>query len=71
MSTFIIILQAIISLSLIILILMQAKGVGLGKAWGGTGEFYKNRRGVEKVVFRATIGVAILFFAVSLLSLLS
>lgn len=69
MHNVLIILQIAVSLALIVLILMQAKGVGLGKAWGGSGEFYKNRRGVEKIVFRATIVTAVLFFVISLLSL--
>lgn len=70
MKSIVTIAQAAISGALIILILMQAKGVGLGKAWGGSGEFYKNRRGVEKIIFRVTIATASLFFILSLLSII-
>ena len=69
MNNILTISQAGVSIALIILILMQAKGVGLGKAWGGSGEFYKNRRGVEKIVFRATIVTASFFLILSLLSI--
>jgi len=69
MTSVIILIQSAVAILLIGLILMQSKGVGLGKAWGGSGEFYKNRRGVEKVIFRATIVTAFLFFILSILSL--
>ncbi|OGG00770.1 preprotein translocase subunit SecG [Candidatus Gottesmanbacteria bacterium RIFCSPHIGHO2_02_FULL_39_14] len=62
-------LQIGLSVLLIILILIQAKGVGLGRAWGGGGEFYKSRRGVEKVIFNLTVILAILFLASSVLNL--
>lgn len=61
--------QITTSILLIILIVLQAKGVGLGRAWGGGGEFYKSRRGVEKIIFRFTIIIAALFLASSILNL--
>lgn len=63
-------IQIIVSLLLTALILLQAKGVGLGRAWGGGGEFYKSRRGVEKLIFQATIVLAVIFLASSILNLL-
>lgn len=42
-------------------ILLQAQGSGLGSTWGGGGETYHTRRGIEKVVFYATIGLTALF----------
>jgi len=62
--------QIITSAALIFLIMMQAKGVGLGRAWGGGGEFYKSRRGVEKLIFQLTIIFASLFLASSILNLI-
>lgn len=61
-------LQIIISISLVVMILIQAKGVGLGRAWGGGGEFYKSRRGVEKVIFNLTIVIILLFLLTSILN---
>ena len=49
-------------------ILLQAKGTGLGRAWGGGGEFYRSKRGVEKILFRLTIALAIIFFITSAVS---
>ena len=70
MKTVLSIIQIVISVSLTTLILMQAKGVGLGRAWGGGGEFYKSRRGVEKVIFRATIIFLVLFLVSSVANLI-
>ncbi len=70
MNNILLIFQIIISLILIALIMLQAKGVGLGRAWGGGGEFYKSKRGVEKIVFNLTIIAAIIFFISSILNLL-
>lgn len=64
------IIQIIVSAVIIGLILLQAKGVGLGKAWGGSGEFYKSRRGVEKIIFYFTLIMAGVFLFTSILSLL-
>lgn len=64
MKNIFLILQIFISIILIVFILLQAKGTGLGSAWGGTGAFYKTKRGVEKVVFYLTI-VFLIFFCLS------
>lgn len=64
------IFQIIISLLLMTFILLQAKGTGLGAAFGGGGEFYRSKRGVEKILFYATIFTAILFLLSSLFGLI-
>lgn len=58
--------QIAISVLLIIFILLQAKGTGLGSAFGGGGEMYRSKRGVEKIVYNLTIIFLILFAAASL-----
>jgi preprotein translocase subunit SecG len=70
MKNTLLVIQIIVSISLITLVLLQAKGVGLGRAWGGGGEFYKSRRGVEKVIFNMTVIVAVLFLISSLANVL-
>ena len=70
MKNYLPIIQIIVAGILIALILLQAKGVGLGRAWGGGGDFYKSRRGVEKIIFNLTILMAVIFLASSILSLL-
>lgn len=61
--------QIIICVLLTVAILLQAQGSGLGTTWGGGGETYHTRRGVEKVIFGFTI-VAIIIFTILSLSLL-
>lgn len=70
MKNLILIFQIAVSLSLIVLIVLQAKGVGLGRAWGGDGGFYKSRRGVEKIVFNLTVGLVFVFLVTSILTLI-
>lgn len=64
----ILVIQIIISILLMGAILMQSKGAGLGKAWGGTGQFYSSRRGVEKILYRATLILAAVFLIISFFS---
>jgi len=61
------ILQLIFAVLLIFVILLQQKGSGLGAAFGGSGNIYSTKRGIDAVLFKATIVIAFLFFAVSLL----
>ena len=60
--------QIVIAILLIISILLQSRGSGLGSAFGGSSSVYLTKRGVEKKLFYATIVLAILFFVISLLS---
>lgn len=59
-------LQIVISSSLIITILLQSRGAGLGSAWGGTGGSYQSRRGVEKALFGTTIALSLIFFIIQI-----
>lgn len=62
------IVQIIVSLALIVAILLQAKGGGLGGIFGGEGGIYKSRRGVERTLFNVTIGLVVIFFIVSVVT---
>ncbi len=61
------IIQIILSVALIVLVLLQAKGGGLGGIFGGDGGVYRTRRGLEKTMFQSTIGLAVIFFVTALL----
>ncbi len=66
------IVQIVISVILIILILLQERSSGLsGVFGGGESEFYAKRRGMERLIFIATIILVIIFAALSLLNLFS
>lgn len=53
----------------ILLILLQQRGAALGAGFGGSGEFYTARRGVEKSLFNTTI-ICVVLFIMSVLGLL-
>lgn len=53
--------QICISILLVVSVLLQAQGTGLGGAWAQGGETFHTRRGLEKVVFVATIVLVGLF----------
>ena len=70
MNTIFIILQVIISIALVITVIFQTRGSQVGMAFGGSGESYRSKRGLEKMLFYATIVLAILFASISILALL-
>jgi protein translocase SecG subunit len=64
MKNTLLVIQILVSVAMSVLILLQAKGTGLGRAFGQA--TYHSKRGVEFVVFRFTIVLAVVFVAVSL-----
>jgi preprotein translocase subunit SecG len=64
------VVQIILSAAVIVFILLQVRGAGLGSAFGGSsaGSVFKTRRGVERLVFNATIVFLVLFAALSIIS---
>lgn len=64
------VLQIIIAALLVVCVLVQSKGVGLSATFGGEGGFYRSRRGVEKLLFRATILLSALFAITSFLGVI-
>ena len=69
MKSFLLILNIVLSVLIIIFILVQGKGAGLGSAWGGGGEMFQTRRGMEKIILWLAMIFIIMFFAVSLINL--
>lgn len=64
-------LQTVLGILVILLIILQSRGAGIGSAWGGGGELYGTRRGMEKTLFKATVMVVIFFILVSIVLFLS
>jgi preprotein translocase subunit SecG len=61
----------ITSIALIASVVLQSKGAGLGVLSGGdAGAFFTARRGIEKVLFRLTIVLSVLFFLLILASII-
>lgn len=59
-----------LSIFIILFILIQGRGAGLGSAWAGGGELFQTRRGIEKWTLRLTVVFIALFFIVSILNLI-
>lgn len=62
----------ITSIALIASVILQSKGAGLGGLTGGdTGGIFTARRGIEKTLFRVTIVLSVLFFALALATVIA
>lgn len=70
METALQIAAIIISVALIIIILLQVKGSGLGDLLGGGGDsgITRTRRGLEKTLYQITIGLSFAFLMICILS---
>lgn len=62
--------QIIISIAMVALIVLQGKGSGMSGLFGGEGGggITKTRRGLEKTLFQLTIGLAIAFMIIAILT---
>ena len=63
------IVQIIISLLLIVSIILQNRGQGLSSGFGGEGESYRSKQGMEKFLLWLTIILVILFTITLIISL--
>lgn len=70
MNPVISLIQIILAVLLILVIIIQQKGSGIGTAFGGDLSFYRTKRGAEKLLFYATIGLSLAFIISSLIGLL-
>ena len=70
MSTYLYVVQILLAIALIVLVLVQTKGSGLSGVFGQDTSVYHTRRGLEKTLFNATIGVSVAFFLISLISVM-
>ncbi len=67
MKTYLDIALIITSIALVVSVILQSKGAGLGGLTGqDTGGIFTARRGVEKTLFYVTIGMSVLFFALAI-----
>jgi len=68
MPIFLLIAQLLLAIALIVVILMQVKGGGLGGIFGQPDSVYRTRRGLEKTLLQTTIVLAALFIILSIVS---
>ena len=70
MSKYLNVAQIVVSILLIVSVLLQSRGSGLGSVFGGEGNIYKTKRGAEKFIFILTIILAAAFLGLALINLL-
>ncbi len=67
MKDFVLVIQIISGVLLVGLVTVQSKGSGLGRVWGSGKASSFTRRGLEKLLFKATFVVAFIFTVISIL----
>ncbi|MDD5082951.1 MAG: preprotein translocase subunit SecG [Dehalococcoidales bacterium] len=61
--------QIVLSVALILAILFQVRGEGLGGIFGQSSSVFRTKRGIEKTLFQITIVLVVLFVAISIVML--
>jgi len=64
-----IIAQIVACAILVVSVLLQNRAEGLGKMFGGGGEVFRTKRGLEKVLYYVTIALIVVLIVLSLLIL--
>ena len=68
MQTYLNVAQIVLSVALILIILFQVRGGGLGGIFGQADTVYRTKRGMEKTLFQFTIVLVVPFVIMSLVS---
>ena len=61
--------QIVLAIALILVILMQVKGGGLGGIFGQADTVYRTKRGLERRLFQLTVVLVVLFIAIAIVTL--
>ena len=69
MHLFLDITQIVLAAALILVIMLQVRGGGLGGIFGQQDTVYRTRRGLEKTLFQLTILLVVAFIVVAVVSL--
>ena len=69
MQTVLNIIQIVLSVALILVILFQVRGGGLGGIFGQADTVFRTRRGLEKTLFQLTIVLVVVFIIIAIVSL--
>ena len=66
MQTYFFIAQIIVAVVLILVLLLQVRGGGLGGIFGQADTTFRTRRGLEKTLFQFTIVLVVVFEALAI-----
>ncbi len=69
MATYFYVAQVVLAIALVLIILLQVRGGGLGGIFGQADTVYRTKRGLEKTLFQFTVALAIIFVLISIISL--
>lgn len=69
MNKALIIIHSIVAVLMVLAILSQNRSSGLSATFGGTGDFYVEKRGAEKILYVSTIVLAVAFVGLALLAI--
>ena len=69
MERYIQIAQIVVSALLVLFILLQQRGAGLGGIFCGEGNVYRTKRGLEQGLFVGTIVLSVIFFGLAIWSI--
>ena len=69
MQTYLNVVQIVLAVALILAIMLQVRGGGLGGIFGQADTVFRTRRGVERTLFQLTIVLAVLFIITSIISI--
>jgi len=69
MENYLTVAQMVLSVALVLVLLLQVRGGGLGGIFGQADTVYRTKRGLEKTLFQFTVILVVLFVTVSLLML--
>jgi len=68
MQTYLYVGQIVLAVALILAIMLQVRGGGLGGIFGQADSVFRTKRGVEKTLFQLTIILVVLFIILSIIA---
>ena len=69
MEVFIKVTQIILAVALVLVILLQVRGGGLGGIFGQADTVFRTRRGLERTLFQLTVVLVVIFIVLAIVSL--
>ena len=69
MQTYLNVAQIVLAVALVLAIMLQVRGGGLGGIFGQADSVFRTKRGVEKTLFQLTLVLVVLFIIVAIVTL--
>ncbi len=68
MASYLNVAQIVVSIAMILAVMLQVRGGGLGGIFGQPDTVYRTKRGVERTLFQLTIVLVIAFIVIAILA---